>query len=431
MSDTSGPGAKPVTGPRFYFRALDDLLFVFDQHREMAHALNAPAARLFLALPETFLPPAALGEEASVPGADDLDACLGAWESFGWIERDAAGRVRLRPDGTDSPAPPPVADAPLAGAPASRPATLMQQCQVRLADRSVVLRLLAATPRPGRAGAAEGFDARLASGERLMGFFGGFPDPAPERHVPLATLDVIVAEDGFTLRSISNGAVTRRLFAREAAQAIGKLHLWLLDLVYRDPSPALFVHAAVLSTAAGALMMAGVSGAGKSTLSAYLVAHGWRFGTDDSPAIAFVDGRAVVLPYPGAISLKPGSLDVLAPFYPGLATLPLIGRGEKRGRYLPVPPDRHMPAHGPENRLACLVFPRFAAGAPTRVEPIGAARALLELMDAEFDLAETAGAAELDAFFDALERLPRYSIVYGDLAEMEAVLRRLVAGEGA
>ena len=410
----------PSAEPRFYFRVLDDLLFVFDQHREMAHALNAPAARLFLALSESFRPAATLGAEAAVDGSDDLAACFGAWEELGWIERDAAGQVRLRPSERDAaPAPP---RPPLAE---SRPAALIQQLQVRLAGTSVALRLLATGRRGGE---ATPLAARLATGERLMGFFSGFLDPDPAHHLPVATLDVIVEEAGFTLRCVSGGAITRQLFTEEASQAVGKSHLWLLDLVYRDPPPAVFVHAAVLSTADGALMMAGVSGAGKSTLSAYLVAQGWRFGTDDSPAIAFSGGKAVVLPCPGAISLKPGSLDALAPFYPGLAERPRIGSGEKRGCYLPVPLERHMPPQGRENRLACLVFPRFAPGAATQVEAIGPARALLELMDAEFGLAEPAGAAELDAFFDTLERLPRYAVTYSDLADMEAVLRRLLAG---
>lgn len=416
----------PSAEPRFYFRVLDDVLFVFDQHREMAHALNAPAARLFLALSDSFRPAAALGAEAAVDDADDLAACFGAWEELGWIERDGTGQVRLRPSGTQA-----APAGPRAPKAESRPAELLQQIQVRLAGTSVALRLLATGRRGGEATPPACLAIRLATGERLMGFFSGFLDPDPIHHTPLATIDIIVVEEGFALRCVSGGAITRQLFTEEASQAVGKSHLWLLDLVYRDPPPAVFVHAAVLSTADGALMMAGVSGAGKSTLSAYLVAQGWRFGTDDSPAIAFSGGEAVVLPCPGAISLKPGSLEALAPFYPGLAERPRIGSGEKRGCYLPVPLERHMPPHGPENRLACLVFPRFEPGAATRVEPIGPARALLELMDAEFGLAEPAGAAELDAFFDALERLPRYAVTYSDLAEMEAVLRRLLAGTPA
>ncbi len=410
---------------------MDDMLFVFDAERAMAHALNAAAARLFLSLPDTFASLADIGAQAALPLADLHDS-LTQWEALGWVESDAAGRIRLRPsrrgaDDARCAAPtPPAREEARQETRQQRREELLQHCQVRLADRSVALRLLAA-PVPKDDEAAidpDGVAARRASGERLMGFFGGFADPAPAHHAPLATIDLVLEADGFTLRC---GA--RQMFTPDAARMGGKFQLWLLELVYRDPPPSIFVHAAVLATSAGSMMLAGVSGAGKSTLAACLVARGWRFGTDDSPALGFVDGEARVLPCPGAINLKPGSLAPLATYYPGLAALPLVGMGEKRGRYLVVPRDRHLPAAGPENRLACFVFPRFRAGSPTRVEPIGVGEALLALMEAEFGLGEEAGATEIDAFFDTLERRPRYAIVYSDLAEMEAVLRRLVAGE--
>ncbi|SCW68958.1 hypothetical protein [Ancylobacter rudongensis] len=433
MTDRAFPETTRDSGtePRFYFRVLDDLLFVFDREREMAHALNAPAARLFLSLPDAFTAPAALGEAAAL-GPQDLHDCLAAWGTFGWTERDEAGRVRLKGHSPPDPDPP----SPTGPAPGADE-TLIESGQVRLAERSVAFRLLVGeSPTPiGAAGAvardAEPADAdmlasRLASGRRMFGFFGGFLDPLPDHHPPVATIDLVVSQEGFLLRC---GA--RLLFSDQVVIAVGKARLWLLDLAYRDPRPSVFVHGAGLATDEGSMVLAGVSGAGKSTLSAYLVTRGWRFATDDSLALGFRQGETVVLPFPGAINIKPGSLATLLPFHPQLAALPLIGEGEKRGRYLPVPLHLHLRTDGAEKRVRGFVFPRFEPGAPLRVEPLSAARALLELMEAEFDLAETAGAAELDAFFDTLERLPRYAIVYSNLAEMEAALRRLVAGADA
>lgn len=432
---TSADAGAGSAEPRFYFRVLDEVLFVFDKDRDLAHALNSSAARLFLALPDAFVTPTALGEETGL-GPQDLRDCLAAWEAFGWVESDGAGQVRLRDARTPRPD-----GARAAGLATAGEERLVDGYQVRLTGSSVAFRLFVSGGGPqGPGGAAalddlsafddpsdpDGFAARLASGRRMFGFFGGFLDPAPERHPPLATIDLVVTPDGFLLRC---GA--RHLFTEKVAVAVGKVRLWLLDLVYRAPGPSVFVHGAALATTAGAVVMAGVSGAGKSTLSAYLVTRGWRFGTDDSLALGFRDGEAVVLPCPGAINVKPGSTPILLPFHPQLATLPLIGVGEKRGRYLPVPLALHLGAEGGENHVRCFIFPRFEAGSPTRVSALSPAQALLELMEAEFDLAEEAGAAEFDAFFDTLERLPRYAIVYSDLVEMEAVLRRLVAGESA
>jgi hypothetical protein len=432
---TSADAGAGGTEPRFYFRVLDDLLFVFDREREMAHALNAPAARLFLALPDAFVPPTALGEETGL-GTQDLRDCLVDWEAFDWIESDGAGQVRLRDART-----PRLDGARAAGLATAGEERRVDGYQVRLAGSSVAFRLFVSgggLQGPGGAAALDGlsafddpsdpdgFAARLASGRRVVGFFSGFLDPAPERHPPLATIDLVVTPDGFLLR-----CGPRRLFTEKVAVAAGKVRLWLLDLVYRDPRPSVFVHGAGLATNEGSMVLAGVSGAGKSTLSAYLVTRGWRFGTDDSLALGFREGEALALPFPGAINIKPGSLATLLPFHPQLAALPLIGEGEKRGRYLPVPRDLHLRPDGAENRVRGFIFPRFEPGAPLKVEPLSPAQALLELMEAEFDLAEEAGAAELDAFFDMLERLPRYAIVYGDFVEMEAALRRLVAGADA
>lgn len=427
MDPTASPAPvdpAPQEPERFYFRVLDDILFVFDADRETAHVLNAAAARFFLALPESFADPAALAQAAGLPADAGLDDCLAAWNAFGWIERDATGRVRLC-----GRAPRDADPAPMSLPETAAAATPVEQLQVRLGGRSIEVRLFA----EGMPATVEDADdgtfahaANVAGGRRLFGFFGGLLDPEPQRHAPVAILDLIVGPEAFTLRC--GGRVLR---TERAVVAVGKARAWLLDLAYDDPPPRIFIHAAVLANEAGSVVMAGVSGAGKSTLSAYLVSRGWRFGADDSPALGFVDGVAVVLPCPGAINLKPGSLAPLAPYYPQLAALPLIGTGEKRGRYLPVPADRHLPPRGPANVIRGFVFPRFEVGSPTRVEAISPSRALLQLMEAEFDLAENAGAAELDAFFDTLERLPHHAIIYSDLAEMERTLARLVAGESA
>ncbi|WP_026221247.1 hypothetical protein [Ancylobacter sp. FA202] len=432
---TDAVSATDPSPERFYFRVVDQILFVFDADDEMAHALNEAAAQLFLSLPPHFQPIAALAAEAGLPLEAPLRESLAAWEELGWIESDGAGQVRLR--NTRGPRSDAARAADLAPAGEER---LVDGYQVRLAGSSVAFRLFVSGGPEGPGGAAtldelsafddpsdpDGFAARLASGRRMFGFFGGFLDPTPERHPPLATIDLVATPEGFLLR-----CGPRRLFTEKVAVVVGKVRLWLLDLVYRAPHPSVFVHGAALATTAGAVVMAGVSGAGKSTLSAYLVTRGWRFGTDDSLALGFRDGEAVVLPCPGAINVKPGSTATLLPFHPQLAALPLIGVGEKRGRYLPVPLALHIGAEGGENHVRCFIFPRFAAGSPTRVTALSPAQALLELMEAEFDLAEEAGAAEFDAFFDTLERMPRYAIVYSDLVEMEAVLRRLVAGESA
>lgn len=422
LSGTSGNEAGGPGAERFYFRVVDDSLFVFDGAMDVARVLNASAARLFLCLPDAFAEPALVAREAGLEAEADWRGCLAQWAGLGWVETDAAGRVRLarrvHPAGAGGPAPAPAP--PTEGRPVGH-------CRFRLGGRSFEVRLFAAgdwrSP-PDGGPDAENYRAQLAGAERLLGFLDGPADPAAGGDAPEATVELGLAPDGFTLR-----CGERLLCTPHEPVAQGKLRLWLLALAYREVPPAILIHGAALALPAGSVILAGVSGAGKSTLSAYLAGRGWRYGTDDSLAIGFEAGRAVVLPFPGAISLKPGSLAPLAGLYPALRERPLVGAGPKLGRYLPVPAEQHLPARGDGNRVRCFVFPRFEAGSPTRVTAISAAEALLALMTAEFDIGEAAGEREFDAFFDAIETLPRYAVTYGDLAEMEAALGRLVAGD--
>ena len=417
-SDLWASGGNRPNVDRFYFRVVDDTLFVFDDESGMARVLNAAAARLFLCLPDTFADPALIAAEAGLEAEAGWRASLEQWIGFGWAEADAAGRVQLRRSraGVNATGP----EEMPAGSEMLR---LTGRCRVRLADLSVEVSLCASGDRPQDP--FDELDRRSVTGrvaiDRFLAFLGGMADPDPAA-VADATIDLVPGPDGCTIRC---GA--RVFHGLPELLAIGKVQLWLLDLACRAVPPAVLIHAAALATAAGSIILAGVSGAGKSTLSAYLAARGWRFGGDDSVAVGFDGGTAAVIPLPGAISLTAGSLPPLAAVYPRLAELPLCGAGDKLGRYLPVPRDRHLPVRGPENRLRCLVFPRFAAGSPTRVAAISASEALLALMQAEFGIGERVGEAELDLFFDALETLPRYAVVYGDLADMELTLRRLVA----
>ena len=417
-SDLWASGGNGPDVDRFYFRVVDDALFVFDDESGMARVLNAAAARLFLSLPDIFADPVLVAAEAGLAGEAGWRASLEQWIGFGWAEADAAGWVRLRRSRSRVDATGP--EETPAGSEILR---LTGRCRVRLADLSVEVSLCASGDRPQDP--FDELDRRSVTGrvaiDRFLAFLGGMADPDPAA-VADATIDLVPGPDGCTIRC---GA--RVFHGLPELLAIGKVQLWLLDLACREVPPAVLMHAAALATDAGSIVLAGVSGAGKSTLSAYLAARGWRFGGDDSVAVGFDGGTAAVIPLPGAISLKAGSLPPLAAVYPRLAELPLCGAGDKLGRYLPVPRDRHLPVRGPENRLRCLVFPRFAAGSPTRVAAISASEALLALMQAEFGIGERVGEAELDLFFDALETLPRYAVVYGDLADMELTLRRLVA----
>ena len=75
------------------------------------------------------------------------------------------------------------------------------------------------------------------------------------------------------------------------------------------------IHAGVVTTSAGAIVLAGPSGAGKSTLALALLRLGAQFASDELALVA-PDDRTV-LPFPRAIHVRPATLDLV----PGLAWL--------------------------------------------------------------------------------------------------------------
>ena len=72
----------------------------------------------------------------------------------------------------------------------------------------------------------------------------------------------------------------------------------------------LLLHASSAEKDGRALLMTGESGAGKSTLAALLGERGWRLMGDEFALLDLDSGR--LFPFPRAISLKNGAIDVMA-----------------------------------------------------------------------------------------------------------------------
>jgi len=80
-------------------------------------------------------------------------------------------------------------------------------------------------------------------------------------------------------------------------------------------------HASTVSNGKEAIMCIGNSGSGKSTLAALLMGSGYELVTDDvSPMLS---DNNLIYSYPGAISIKKGSFDSLAPLINNFDELPI------------------------------------------------------------------------------------------------------------
>lgn len=131
--------------------------------------------------------------------------------------------------------------------------------------------------------------------------------------------------------------------------ALDAVQYGITDQLGQAPHAHHMIHAAVVYSPAGDLLISGVSGAGKSTLTLALAARGLRAGGDD---VAMIDGHEnVVRPVPRCFHLDQSSLDLLAAegFRPSASAVP----------HFPIPQDwwptpmpaariRHVLLLGPE-----------------------------------------------------------------------------------
>jgi hypothetical protein len=190
----------------------------------------------------------------------------------------------------------------------------------------------------------------------------------------------------------------------------------------------LLFHAAAVARGGRLVLLPGESGSGKTTLAAALAARGWQFYTDELVALDRQTGDIRPLPLP--MSIKPGSLEALLPYYPQLATAVVHARADgKRVRYL-RPPDAEPPAPARAGQLHALVFPRFDRDTPTRLRPLDKAAALSRLAaagssDRPLTYADVARMVEL------VERCACWELPISNLSEGIAALETEVMAEPA
>ena len=98
----------------------------------------------------------------------------------------------------------------------------------------------------------------------------------------------------------------------------GKLVSELLNFIYKKQENdwMTLVHGSAITDGKKSVIITATNGGGKSTLTALMQTKGYHFVSDDVVAI---DGQTgLVYPFPAALSVKDGSVGMLAPFFPEL-----------------------------------------------------------------------------------------------------------------
>lgn len=198
---------------------------------------------------------------------------------------------------------------------------------------------------------------------------------------------------------------------------------WVLNwCVANQAHSYLIVHAAVVEKNGYACILPAPPGSGKSTLCAGLVSRGWRLLSDELTLVRLSDDMLVPVPRP--VSLKNASLDVIRAFAPGCTLGPPVGGTMKGTIGHMKAPRASIERAGETVRPACIVFPRYEAGAATQLEALPAARTFTRLADNAFNYT-LLGLPGFEALGRLVDRSTGFEFCYSELEEAIAIFDRL------
>ena len=164
-----------------------------------------------------------------------------------------------------------------------------------------------------------------------------------------------------------------------AGQAFPLLEWGLNWCVSSAANAYLIIHAAVVEKNGFAAILPAPPGSGKSTLCAALINRGWRLLSDELTLVRIEDGRIAALPRP--VSLKNASIDIMRAYAPDAVLSPKVFDTVKGTIAHMKPPTASVRRAGEAARPAWIVFPRYQAGAATRLASVPPAEAFLRLAE--------------------------------------------------
>lgn len=201
---------------------------------------------------------------------------------------------------------------------------------------------------------------------------------------------------------------TERIRTSDPGVLIGALYQAVLQGVHPRIDWLALIHGGALARNGVGIGLPAPSGSGKTTLIAYLMTRGFEYLADDLLAIAAPHG--CIVPWPVPLSVKDGSIHMLAILHPELNQSPSYPSRGRNVRLLLPAADAW---HREPTSLRCLVFPRFIAGASAQVRPLAAFEALERLLSDRIWLGYPLAEDRVQAFVTWLEQVPCYAISYG------------------
>lgn len=219
-----------------------------------------------------------------------------------------------------------------------------------------------------------------------------------------------------------------RVYLGQAADGLAPIvKFTLLDRAIRQQDHILHLHAGAVMKNGKLVLLPAKSGSGKTTLTARLVAAGCEYFSDET--VLFERDTDRIHPIPISLCIKETGTDLLERYFPGLSDLPLHDRQDNiKVRYLP-PPPHSLPKEGRSGTADLVVFPRYAKGAPTVLQPLSAADAFGRLLEESVAIPKALTLEDAAALVRIIEGTRCFALTSGDLdAAAESILA--LCGQG-
>lgn len=235
---------------------------------------------------------------------------------------------------------------------------------------------------------------------------------------PQVRFEINTAASGELLLRVDG---VERIRTPDTGELAGAVYQSVLEHIHPGVAWLALIHGAALARNGKGIALPGPSGSGKSTLAAGLMHAGFDYLSDDLIALSAPDGG--IQPWPLPLSIKPGSIDVVAARHPGLEQAAPYRTKGLDARLL-VPPQDVWDAEPVP--LRCLVFPRFDAAAAAALQRISTFDAIARLLSDRIWLGYPVTEARVTEFLAWLDDVPAYTVAYGNLDDGVRLVRSLL-----
>ncbi|GJL74163.1 MAG TPA: HprK-related kinase A [Nitrosomonas sp.] len=252
------------------------------------------------------------------------------------------------------------------------------------------------------------------------------------RHYRLAQDEIaefhvrIVTERSFSnpltqkVRFLLDGQSPFESFPQEQALAVLE---WGINLAIAvRVNHLLLLHSAVVEKNGHVILLPAWPGSGKTTLCTVLTHQGFRLFSDEFGLMEPHQG--IFYPIPRLMPLKNESIEAIRNYLPEVVMGQSIPNTQKGTVAHVCPPEESIQLSKQTAKAKWIIFPKWIADAPMKIEAISDAQAFMLLASNAFNY-EVLGATGFQAVTHLISSCDCYKLVYSDFDEMIAALKKL------